>query len=194
MKGLPAGDGCRFRALVANRRGMERAAATGISEVLALITASETYNQKNQNMSIDRNIEVIGEVAEVAQDHDIHVVVAIGMSMFCPYEGDIPPERVLGIISSLDEAGIDEFYIATTAGLDGPRRVYDLSYRVIGQYPSMKLGVHLHNTNGMALANALAAMTAGVRYIRGRALRYRWRHPFPGKGAATMGMWLSRIS
>ena len=167
VKGLPAGDGCRFRALVANRRGMERAAATGIGEVLALITASETYNQKNQNMSINRNLEVIGEIARVAQDHDIHVVVAIGMSMFCPYEGDIPPERVLGIISSLERAGIDEFYIATTAGLDGPRRVYELSYRVLHEHPSMKLGVHLHNTNGMALANALAAMTAGVSTFEG---------------------------
>jgi hydroxymethylglutaryl-CoA lyase len=167
VKGLPAGTGCTFRALVANRRGMERAVATGVSEVLALITASETYNQKNQNMSIDRNLEVIGEVAQVAQDHNIHVVVAIGMSMFCPYEGDIPPERVLGIISSLQGAGIDEFYIATTAGLDGPRRVYELSHRVLHEHPSIKLGAHLHNTNGMALANALAAMAAGVRTFEG---------------------------
>jgi hydroxymethylglutaryl-CoA lyase len=167
VKSLPAHHDCTFRALVANRRGMERAAASGIGEVLALITASETYNQKNQNMPVGRNLEVISEVAQVAHDNDIHVVVAIGMSMFSPYEGEIPPERVLGIISSLGQAGIDEFYIATTAGLDGPRRVYELSQLALRQFPSIKLGIHLHNTNGMALANALAAMTAGIRTFEG---------------------------
>ncbi len=71
------------------------------------------------------------------------------------------------IVSSLDQAGVDEYYIATSAGLDGPRRVYDLSRRLIEEFPSMKLGLHLHNTNGMALANALAAMEAGVRTFEG---------------------------
>jgi hydroxymethylglutaryl-CoA lyase len=165
--GLPGGSGCRFRALVANRRGIDRAVATGVDEVLALVTASETYNQKNQNMSVSRNLEVIDEIARVAHEHDRHVVVAVGMSMFCPYEGDIPAERVLEIVSSLLRAGVDEYYIATTAGLDGPRKVYELSRRLLDQYPSMKLGIHLHNTNGMALANALAAMGAGVRTFEG---------------------------
>jgi hydroxymethylglutaryl-CoA lyase len=165
--GLPPRDGCTFRALVANRRGIERAVATGIDEVLALITASETYNQKNQNMSVERNLDVIDEIAQVASQHGVHVVVAIGMSMYCLYEGDVPPEGVLRVVSRLDRAGIDEYYIATSAGLDGPRRVYELSRLLLEEYPSMKLGVHLHNTNGMALANALAATEAGVRTFEG---------------------------
>lgn len=167
VRGLPGGGGCRFRALVANRRGVDRAIAAGVEEVLALVTASETYNQKNQNMSISRNLEVIDEVAEVARAHGVHVVVAVAMSMFCPYEGDIPAERVLGIVSALGQSGVGEYYIATTAGLDGPRRVYELSRRLIEGFPSLKLGIHLHNTNGMALANALAAMNAGVRTFEG---------------------------
>ena len=167
VSGLPDEAGCTFRALVANRRGIDRAVAAGIGEVLALITASEAYNQRNQNMSVDRNLDVIQEIAQVAREHGAHVVVAIGMSMFCPYEGDISPARVLRIVSSLKQAGIDEYYIATSAGLDGPARVYELSRRLIDEYPSMKLGIHLHNTNGMALANALAAMDAGVRTFEG---------------------------
>jgi hydroxymethylglutaryl-CoA lyase len=167
VSSLPARDQCRFRALVANRRGIERAAVAGIEEVVALITASETYNQKNQNMSIDRNLEVINEIAEMARGEGIHVVVAVGMTMYCPYEGDIPTERVLGIVSSLSASGIDEYYIATSAGLDGPRRVYELSRLLIEELPSLKLGIHLHNTNGMGLANALAAMEAGVRTFEG---------------------------
>jgi hydroxymethylglutaryl-CoA lyase len=167
VSGLSSGNGCTFRALVANRRGIERAVATGIGEVLALVTASETYNQKNQNMSVERNLDIIEEIAQVARQHDVHVVVAIGMSMYCLYEGEIPAERVLRIVSSLERAGIDEYYIATSAGLDGPKRVYELSRLLLGEYPSMKLGVHLHNTNGMGLANALAAMEAGVRTFEG---------------------------
>jgi hydroxymethylglutaryl-CoA lyase len=165
--GLPSGDGYRFRALVANRRGMERALTSGIKEVLGLVTASETYNQKNQNISIERNLELIDEIAGAARDHGVHLVVAVGLAMFSPYEGEIPSERVLQIASSLNRAGVDEYYIATTAGLDGPRRVYDLSRLLIEGFPSMKLGLHLHNTNGMALANALAAMEAGVRTFEG---------------------------
>jgi hydroxymethylglutaryl-CoA lyase len=167
VSGLPPRDDCRFRALVANRRGIDRAVAAGVDEVLALVTASETYNQKNQNMSVSRNLEVIDEIAGVARVHEVHVVVAVGMSMFCPYEGDIPAARVLQIVSSLDRAGVDEYYIATSAGLDGPKRVYELSRLLLGAHPSMKLGIHLHNTNGMALANALAAMEAGVRTFEG---------------------------
>jgi hydroxymethylglutaryl-CoA lyase len=164
---LPSGDGYRFRALVANRRGMERAVASGIGEVLALVTASETYNQKNQNVSIERNLELIEEIASIAGEHGAHLVVAVGMAMFCPYEGEIPGDRVVRIVSSLNAAGVHEYYIATSAGLDGPRRVYDLSRRLIEEFPSMQLGLHLHNTNGMALANALAALEAGVRTFEG---------------------------
>ncbi len=167
VSGLPPRNGCTFRALVANRRGIDRAISTGIDEVLALITASETYNKKNQNMSVERNLEVIEEIAGIARPQGVHVVVAVAMSIYCPYEGEIPAERTVSIVSSLEKAGIDEYYIATSAGLDGPRRVYELSRLLIDEYPSMKLGIHLHNTNGMGLANALAAMEAGVRTFEG---------------------------
>jgi len=164
---LPASHDCRFRALIANRQGIERAVAAGVTEVVALITASETYNQMNQNMSIERNIEVIKSIARVADAEGIHVVAAVGMTMFCPYEGEIPLERVLWIVKSLADAGIDEYYIATSAGLDGPRRVYELARRLRNDFPELKLGIHLHNTNGMGLANALAAMDAGVTTFEG---------------------------
>jgi hydroxymethylglutaryl-CoA lyase len=167
VRGLPHGDGYRFRALVANRRGMDRAMASGIGEVLALVMASETYSQKNQNVSIDRSLELIEEIASTARDHGAHVVVAIGMALFCPYEGEVPGERVVRIVSSLNAAAVHEYYIATSAGLDGPRRVYDLSRRLVEEFPAMRLGLHLHNTNGMALANALAALEAGVRTFEG---------------------------
>jgi hydroxymethylglutaryl-CoA lyase len=160
-------EGCVYRALVPNRRGAERAAASGVGEMLGLITASDTYNRKNSNMTIAENLDAIAQVAEVAQDAAIPLVVAIGIAMFCPYEGDVPEERVVSMIERMRADGVGEFYVASSVGLDGPRKVHGLCSRILDRWPEMTLGIHLHNTNGMALANALAAADAGVTVFEG---------------------------
>lgn len=160
-------EGCAYRGLVPNRRGAERAARAGVDEMVGLITASETYNRKNQNMSIEENLIAVAEMEAVASEAGIRLVVAIGIAMFCPYEGEVPPDRVLGLIERMRDDGIEDFYIATSAGLDGPRRVYELCSRILDRWPEMQLGLHLHNTNGMALANALAGLDAGVVAFEG---------------------------
>jgi hydroxymethylglutaryl-CoA lyase len=155
------------RALVANRRGAERAVAAGVGELVALVTASETYNQKNQNRSISESLEEVASIVEVAASRRAHVVVAIGLAMFCPYEGEIPAECVLSILDRVAALGVDEYYVATSAGLDGPRRVYELLVRLLAEHPALRAGIHLHDTNGMGLANALAALQAGARTFEG---------------------------
>jgi hydroxymethylglutaryl-CoA lyase len=164
---LPRVPGCAYRALVPNRRGAERAAAAGVDEVLALTTASETYNRKNQNMSVEESVAAATEIAGVAHAAGLAVTAAIGLALWCPYEGEIPPERVLGIVERLRGAGIDSVYVSTSAGVDGPRAVHDLCARILDRFPGLELGVHLHNTNGMALANALAALDAGATVLEG---------------------------
>jgi hydroxymethylglutaryl-CoA lyase len=159
--------GCIYRALVPNRKGAERAAAAGVDELLGLISASEAYGVKNQGMNMERALDEIAEVARVAQASRLSLVVAISMSMYCPDEGDIPPGRILEMIERMRSDGVDSFYVATTAGLDGPRAVHDLCARILDRWPDVSLAVHLHDTNGMALANALAAMDAGVRVFEG---------------------------
>lgn len=160
-------ESCVSRALVPNRRGAERAAAAGVDEMLGLITASDAYNLKNQNMTVEQNVQAVGEIAALAGREGIPVVVAIGMAMFCPYEGEIPEYRVLDLIERMRFFGINEFCIATSVGLDGPRRVYELCSAIRDRWPEVRLGLHLHNTNGMALANALAGLEAGVTVFEG---------------------------
>lgn len=159
---LPPLAGVTYRALVPNARAARRAADAGMTEITALIMASETYNKLNQNMSIEQSLVAIDEIAQVARDARMHVVGAVGLALFCPYEGEIPRDRTLDIMGSLVQLGIDEAYVATSAGADGPRAVYELCSSIRECFPQMRLGVHLHDANGMAAANAVAAAQAGV--------------------------------
>lgn len=159
--------GVVYRALCPNRKGAERAVAAGVDEILGLITASETYNLKNSDMSVEENLVQAGQMAKVARDAGIPIVMAIGVCMFCPYEGELPESRILEMIERMRADGIEEFYLATSVGLDGPRKVHRTFSMIKERWPEMPLGVHLHNTNGMSLANALAAMDAGVTRFEG---------------------------
>ena len=159
--------GVVYRALCPNRRGAERAVGAGADELLGLITASETYNRKNSNMSVDENLDQVALMAEVARQAGVHMVMAIGVCMFCPYEGELPESRVLELIERMRADGIGEFYLATSVGLDAPRKVHGLFSMIRDRWPDLPIGIHLHNTNGMALANALAAMDAGATVFEG---------------------------
>jgi hydroxymethylglutaryl-CoA lyase len=159
--------GVVYRALCPNRRGAERAVAAGVDEILGLITASETYNRKNSNMSVAENLDQAAQMAEVAREAGVHLVMAIGVCMFCPYEGELPESRVLELIERMRADGIGEFSLATSVGLDAPRKVHRLFSLVKERWPELRLGLHTHNTNGMALANALAAMDAGATVFEG---------------------------
>ena len=118
-------------------------------------------------MTGEESLDAASEVLAVARDAGVPVVVAIGLALYCPYEGEIPRARVLGMLERLAADGVEEVYVATSSGLDGPRGVYALCSRIRERWPSLRLGLHLHNTNGMALANALAAADAGVTAFEG---------------------------
>ena len=159
--------GTTYRALVPNLKGARRAADVKVDEMLGLIVASDSYSKKNSNMTVEENLEQLVQMAAVSRESEIPLVVAIGCAMFCPYEGDTPPERVLDIIDRLWGEGIRSFYVATSVGLDGPGTVYHLCTRIMERWPALALGVHLHNTNGMALANAFAGALAGAQFFEG---------------------------
>lgn len=167
LQQLDRRPGITYRALVPNVKGLRRAVEAGADEMLGLIVASDTYNLKNSKMSVDENLEQLVEMAGISREAGIPMVQAIGCAMFCPYEGDTPPDRVLGIIERLWPEGVRSFYLAVSVGLDAPRTVAELTARVKDRWPELRLGVHLHNTNGMALASALAAAEAGAEYFEG---------------------------
>lgn len=151
-----------YRALVPNLVGAERASEANIDKVNALITCSPEYNQKNQGMTIEENIDEIGSIVDHSHEQGIEVEAGIGMSFFSPYEGRTPPERTLSVVEAVVSQGVDEVTLATSMGMADPRQTADLLARVFERYPDIDLGLHLHDTNGMSLANTLAALQMGV--------------------------------
>lgn len=159
--------GTIYRAQAPNARGAERAVSARAQEILGLITCSEIYNQKNQNMTIERGIEAAIATFRVAEAANIPFVMAVGMAWWCTYEGTIPQSRVLDIIGRLREAGIRRFYLADSIGMEDPQNVGSLFGAVRDRYADAEMGFHAHNTAGNGLANVLAALDAGATFLEG---------------------------
>jgi hydroxymethylglutaryl-CoA lyase len=155
-------DDVTYRALVPNAVGMERAIEAGVDKVNALVTVSETYSRNNQNMTVDEILAEIDAIVELADDTDVEVEAGMGTSFYCPYEGRIPQEDTLDVVDYVVDAGVDEVTLATTMGLANPVQVEAMFDAVFDRHPDVDIGLHLHDTNGMSLANTLTAMQAGV--------------------------------
>jgi hydroxymethylglutaryl-CoA lyase len=160
--GIDRHDDVTYRALVPNAVGAERAVDADLDKVNALTTVSETYCRKNQGMTTEENLEALREVVEVAHGAGLEVEAGIATSFFCPYEGRIPRERTLSVLGTAVEAGVDEVTLATSMGMANPVQVSTMLDAVFERYPDLDVGLHLHDTNGMSLANTLVAMQAGV--------------------------------
>jgi hydroxymethylglutaryl-CoA lyase len=167
MQRIKRRPGTIYRAQAPNARGAHRAVAAHAQEILGLITCSEIYNRKNQNMTIERGLDAAIETFEVSRAAGIPFLMAIGMAWWCAYEGDIPQARVLEILGRLCEACIRRFYLADSIGMEDPRRVGSLFRAIHQNYGDLELGFHIHNTAGNGLANLLAAMDAGISFVEG---------------------------
>jgi hydroxymethylglutaryl-CoA lyase len=159
--------GTLYRALVPNARGTDRAVAAKVDEVLGLITVSATYLKHNQNMTIDQAVEQAVQSFRIADKAGIGFVMALGMSMWCPYEGLIPEQNVHNLIGRFRDAGMRRFYLAGSMGMEDPRQVGRLFAGLGDCYPDCDLGFHVHNLAGYGSANVLAAIDAGARWIEG---------------------------
>lgn len=163
VAGIDRANDVTYRALVPNAVGMDRARDAGVDKVNALITVSEEYNRRNQNMTIEENVSEIGEIVSIAESADITVEAGIGMSFFDPYRGRTPVEETLSVVESVLNQGVDEVTLATSMGMVNPRQMQSTLERVYDRWPDVNLGLHLHDTNGMSLANTLVAMQMGVQ-------------------------------
>jgi len=156
-----------YRALVPNKRGALRALDTSIDEVLGLLTVSDTYLAKNQNMTIDQAIDVNADVFRLIDDAGRAFIMAIGVCMTCPYEGPIDPEQTLDCIDKLYQRGIKRYYLAASTGMEQPRQVYELLAQAHRRFPECEFGFHVHERMGIASANVLAALQAGATMVEG---------------------------
>jgi hydroxymethylglutaryl-CoA lyase len=159
--------GVIYRGQVPNARGAERAIPCNLDELLGLITVSEAYNKKNQNMTLEQGVAEAIKTFRIVDKAGVRFVMAMGMSMWCPYEGRIPAERVLSIMGEFRNAGIRRYYLAGSLGMEDPRQVSELFGRVFDRFKDIEVGFHVHNMAGTGTANVLAALDAGASFIEG---------------------------
>ena len=165
LKALPRREGVHYIGLVLNRKGFERAAAAGCNEIGMAVVASDTFNQRNQGVTTEESIAAWLEIAAAAQQAGIRPQVTISAAFGCPFEGEVPAARVVDIARRVAEARPFEIALADTIGVGVPAQVTELVARVGEAVPGIPLRCHFHNTRNTGLANAFAAVQAGVRTL-----------------------------
>ena len=161
--GIARSPGTVYTALVPNRKGAELALAARADELNFVMSASETHNRANMNMTRDRSLTSLGEVVGAARDAGIPVNATIATAFGCPFEGDQSTDKVIGIIKRYLDLGVAGVTLADTTGMANPSQVSRLVAQALILLPREKLTLHFHNTRGLGLVNVLAAYRAGAR-------------------------------
>ena len=155
--------GVEYSALVPNRRGADAAiSAGGFRSVQGFLAASDGYNRKNVGKDVAESLSDVGEVAAAGRAAGLVVECSISAAFGDPYQGDVPPLRVLEVAGALIEAGVTGISLGDTTGMATPTRVWDLVGLLQQRLPEARLNMHFHDTRGTAMANVLAALQLGV--------------------------------
>jgi hydroxymethylglutaryl-CoA lyase len=162
LAGLSRHEGVHFTGLVLNQRGFDRAAAAGCNEIGMVVVASDTFSARNQGTSTEDSISTWLDVARSAKQLGIRAQVTISAAFGCPFEGEVPLERVLDIAMRCAEAQPFEICFADTIGVAVPSQVTELLTRIRERLPNTRLRCHFHNTRNTGIANAWAAVACGV--------------------------------
>jgi hydroxymethylglutaryl-CoA lyase len=155
-------EGVVFSALVPNLKGLQRAREAGLEEAAVFISASEAHSKKNINKSIAEALAGAREVTVAALQSGMRVRGYLSTVWGCPYEGEVPVSRVVDICRQLVDAGIYQLSLGDTIGVGTPRQTEEILEALLKYIPVEKLALHLHDTRGTALANALVGLSAGV--------------------------------
>ena len=156
--------GVALSVLIPNERGLERALELRdrFDEVNLFLSASETHNRKNVNRSIEESLSGLERTIASARDAGLRCEGVTSVSFGCPYEGEVPPDRVFGIAERLAAAGCEEVAFGDTTGMANPRQVREFFAAAHDRLTGIELTAHFHNTRGQGLANVLAALEEGV--------------------------------
>nr|WP_211193666.1 hydroxymethylglutaryl-CoA lyase [Pyxidicoccus fallax] len=155
-------EGVVFSALVPNLKGLQRAREAGLEEAAVFISASEAHSKKNINKSIAEALAGAREVTVAALHAGMRVRGYLSTVWGCPYEGEVPVARVVDICRQLVDAGIYQLSLGDTIGVGTPRQTEEILEALLKHIPVEKLALHMHDTRGTALANALVGLSAGV--------------------------------
>ena len=153
-------DGVVYAGLAVNERGYDRLRETALDEVHYSFAATEEFNQRNANASVEEGVAGAQRIVERAKADGIRSTVTIGVAFGCPFEGAVDPGRVTELASRVVGFGTDEIVLADTVGVGVPRQVGDLVGRAVAL--GSPVGIHLHNTRNTGFANAYAALEAGA--------------------------------
>jgi hydroxymethylglutaryl-CoA lyase len=155
----------RFIGLVLNRKGFDRALAAGCTEVGMAIAATESFSQRNQGCSVDEGVATWLEIAAAARAAGIRAQITISTAFGCPFEGEVPASRVRDIALKLAAGEPDEIAVADTIGVAVPTQITEVFSLLRETLPDLRLRAHFHNTRNTGIANAYAAVEAGVRTL-----------------------------
>lgn len=165
MGGIARRDGTSYLVLTPNLKGYERAIAAGSRAVAVFTAASETFARRNINASIAESLANFQPLLAAARRDGVWVRGYISMAFGCPFEGAIPPEKVVDVAGQLLDLGCDEISVGDTIGVATPRDVEAVLTPLLRRIPADRLAVHFHDTRGTALANVLLSLQLGISVV-----------------------------
>lgn len=165
LAGLPRRPDVQYVGLVLNRRGFDRAQAAGCTEIGMVTAATDSFAHRNQGASTEETVRAWEEIAPLARAAGMRAQITISVAFGCPFEGEVPMERVVELATRLARSSPVELAIADTIGVAVPSQVTELVERIRSAIPGTPLRCHFHNTRNTAVANAYAAVMAGVRTL-----------------------------
>ncbi len=166
MAQIPRTEEVRYAGLVMNARGLDRALAAGVDEINVVVVATDTFCQRNQGMSTREAADMAAQLVAAGRAAGVGTTVTIGASFGCPFEGEVPIGRLREVLARTVAAGPDEIALADTIGVAVPSEITQrlaLAAELAG--PDVPLRLHLHDTRHTGVANAVAAVAAGVRVL-----------------------------
>ena len=163
--GITRRPGVHYPVLVPNEKGYERARAAGVEEIAVFTAASEAFNQRNINASIDESLQRFAPVLERARGDGVRVRGYVSTVLGCPYQGEVPLADVVRVARQLHGMGCYEISLGDTIGVGTPGKARAMLQAVAGEVPLNALAVHFHDTYGQALANLLACLEVGVSVV-----------------------------
>lgn len=165
IAGLPQRADVTYIGLVLNVRGFERAVESRINEINCVVSASNAFGQRNQGKDTEQSMNIAEEISMLAERARVPAGVTISAAFGCPFEGEIPLERVVGLAGRLADMGYREIALADTIGAAGPSDVIERIRSVKRVTHGARLRCHFHNTRNTGVANAYTAIMEGVRVL-----------------------------
>ena len=162
MQGINRIPGVEYTVLIPNLKGAERAIAVGVDEFNLVMSVSEAHNQANLKMSREDSFKGLSSVIDLAHSNKIAVNISLSTSFGCPMSGITPLKELMHWIDRFSEKGIRGITACDTTGMANPAQVQEVCETVQAKHPNLQWTLHFHNTRGMGLANALAAVNSGI--------------------------------